>query len=222
MPRCTSARPGSAPTAALSTVSREERSRRSTRRLRAGFGSTTTSLAERVRVFAGSILLAAHCSGDDECPAIQRGLRLLATSPPSDVCGDKQGKPRRKQQRRVSRASGACVAMDRIGADSPRTPRRGRRLQPRRPTHRLVRARRFSSEVRVMRADGSHERRFPAGGQPVSAAYAPAGDRIAVTIVGGGVLVPLCREFYTMTPRASHRRRVTHNCEGGGFGCAVL
>ena len=72
-----------------------------------------------------------------------------------------------------------------------------------------------------MRADGSRERPIPDIGQATSPAYAPAGDRIVLTIVTGDYLGPSCSDLYTMSPTGSDRQRVTDDCEPSGVGGVV-
>lgn len=81
-------------------------------------------------------------------------------------------------------------------------------------------------ELRVMRADGSRERRIlgtgDADGFPADAAYAPAGDRMAVVLAQGNYLFGFCSDLYTMSPDGSDRDRLTNNCNSQLPGDLVL
>jgi TolB protein len=76
---------------------------------------------------------------------------------------------------------------------------------------------RESLGLRVMRADGSHERQVPGTDGAAVPVYAPAGDRIAMTILGGAI-GPACIDLYTISPTGSDKRPLTHNCDPTGFG----
>jgi Tol biopolymer transport system component len=73
-------------------------------------------------------------------------------------------------------------------------------------------------EVRVMRADGSRERTIPGTDRAWSPAFAPAGDRIALSISSGDYLGASCSDIYTMSLTGSERQRVTDDCGLGGVG----
>jgi Tol biopolymer transport system component len=72
-------------------------------------------------------------------------------------------------------------------------------------------------EVRVMRADGSRERAIPGTDRAWSPAFAPAGDRVALSISSGDYsgLGPSCSDIYTMSLTGSERVNMTHDCSGG-------
>jgi Tol biopolymer transport system component len=72
---------------------------------------------------------------------------------------------------------------------------------------------RESLGLRVMRADGSRERRVPGTDDAGTPAYAPAGDRIAMTMV-----FVACIDLYTISPTGSDKRALTHNCDPAGSG----
>lgn len=72
-------------------------------------------------------------------------------------------------------------------------------------------------ELGSMRADGSRER--PISGTAAAAgtpAYAPAGDRIALSIGSG--IPGSCSDIYTISPTGSDRQNVTSNCDESGIG----
>jgi TolB protein len=68
------------------------------------------------------------------------------------------------------------------------------------------------AELHMMRADGSDEHAVPNTDGAGGPAYAPAGDRIALSLPsnGGG---DACRDIYTISPTGSDRQRVTEGCE---------
>ena len=69
-----------------------------------------------------------------------------------------------------------------------------------------------AGELHMMRADGSDEHAVPNTDGAGGPAYAPAGDRIALSLPsnGGG---DACRDIYTISPTGSDRQRVTEGCE---------
>jgi Tol biopolymer transport system component len=76
------------------------------------------------------------------------------------------------------------------------------------------------NQIQVMRADGSGEHPIPGAAPAISPAWAPAGDRIALSIGSGSSLGPSCDDVFTMSPTGSDRQRVTQECEPPGFGDA--
>jgi Tol biopolymer transport system component len=82
--------------------------------------------------------------------------------------------------------------------------------------------------IRRMRADGSNRRRvLRADDEAAGPAYAPDGERIAVSIgtVGvapGGLTLQSCSDLYTVSPTASDRERLTHWCGSDGVGGHVF
>ena len=70
----------------------------------------------------------------------------------------------------------------------------------------------LSDTIRIMRADGSHRHVVPDTRGAGDPAYAPAGDRIVVTIYGGPFL-GACGDLYTFSPTGADRKRLTQNCE---------
>jgi TolB protein len=75
-------------------------------------------------------------------------------------------------------------------------------------------------EIRVVRADGSHERPIPIGaGSPFSPAYAPAGDRMALPILSGTPPYLACHDLYTISLSGSDRLNLTNSgCDPSGQG----
>jgi WD40 repeat protein len=78
------------------------------------------------------------------------------------------------------------------------------------------------NQLFTMRSDGSQLRRVPGigelGDDVDTAAYAPAGGRIAVGIISGDYLFGECEDLYTMSPTGSDVQRVTHGCDVTGHG----
>jgi len=69
-----------------------------------------------------------------------------------------------------------------------------------------------AAELHMMRADGSDEHAVPTTDGAGGPAYAPAGDRIALSLPSNGGS-DACRDIYTISPTGSDRQRVTEGCE---------
>jgi hypothetical protein len=97
-----------------------------------------------------------------------------------------------------------CYAVDN---DSPDYSPDGRHIVFRRYRDRC------GNEIRVIRADGSHERVITDMLFPESPAYAPAGDRIVLPIADGAPPVPeICSDLYTISPTGSDIQNITNLC----------